>query len=513
MGAPPNPIDGVRYSELLLGVPAVLEYDGDTGGFKLVVATEGALDVTLTGASISVDAVRIRDATDALRQAVVDAGGSLHVSVQTGSVGTELPPAVVLSDGLANPTAPAVGAYTLALDDDLGTWKRVRGVGAGASNLDNDYFQFNMNVNSVIWGLNAGGDFDRIRGTEETGLYVTLISGSFPAGVSLGVDTELPAAVVLSDALANPTAPAVGAYNVGWMRDNSQWRRFEVLSVSDTIAAGDLGHAQVVLGGMYGLHPNATNWQLAHIDAGGNVHVTLVSGSFPDGVTLDVDTELPPAVTLSDGLANPTAPAVGSYNLGWYVDQTEWRRLSAAPFALAFDPLYEWGNLLGVAAGMYAYEPVNEQLRLARVDIGHNLHVTLISGSFPADEVLDVEATLVTGTAVGLAGQTKEIIRAIIDFSGSAGQNKLVDAVGGEEIRVMSMMLIASADTEIEFMSGFTGTAKSGHMSLPADGDGFFLNPPATPDLFHIGTDAGEALIMREAGGAQIGGWINYYTE
>lgn len=33
---------------------------------------------------------------------------------------------------------------------------------------------------------------------------------------SAAIDTELPAAVALSDALANPTAPAVGAYMVHW---------------------------------------------------------------------------------------------------------------------------------------------------------------------------------------------------------------------------------------------------------------------------------------------------------
>lgn len=47
MGAPPNPVDGTKYAELLLGVPMVLEYDSSTGGFKLVIDVENTLEVTV----------------------------------------------------------------------------------------------------------------------------------------------------------------------------------------------------------------------------------------------------------------------------------------------------------------------------------------------------------------------------------------------------------------------------------------------------------------------------------
>ena len=43
-----------------------------------------------------------------------------------------------------------------------------------------------------------------------------------------------------------------------------------------------------------------------------------------DGETVTVDTELPASVALSDTLANPTAPAVGGYDLLW--DGTQWVR-------------------------------------------------------------------------------------------------------------------------------------------------------------------------------------------
>lgn len=43
------------------------------------------------------------------------------------------------------------------------------------------------------------------------------------SGTAVTVDTELPAAAALSDALANPTAPAVGAHQLLW--DGTQWLR------------------------------------------------------------------------------------------------------------------------------------------------------------------------------------------------------------------------------------------------------------------------------------------------
>ncbi len=63
------------------------------------------------------------------------------------------------------------------------------------------------------------------------------------AGGSPTVDTELPAAAALSDALANPTAPLVGACVVGF--DGAVWRRGGMLS------AGQLKVTVVGAGGTF----------------------------------------------------------------------------------------------------------------------------------------------------------------------------------------------------------------------------------------------------------------------
>lgn len=55
----------------------------------------------------------------------------------------------------------------------------------------------------------SSGKWDRMRGDATNGLLVNL-------GSNNDVDTELPSAVALSDTFANPTAPAVGSFLMGW---------------------------------------------------------------------------------------------------------------------------------------------------------------------------------------------------------------------------------------------------------------------------------------------------------
>lgn len=52
------------------------------------------------------------------------------------------------------------------------------------------------------------------------------------------VDTELPAAVALSDTLANPTAPAVAAHLVGW-KNAATWVRLPVSGMDAALGATD----------------------------------------------------------------------------------------------------------------------------------------------------------------------------------------------------------------------------------------------------------------------------------
>ena len=123
-----------------------------------------------------------------------------------------------------------------------------------------------------------GTNWDRLRSTTANGLQVdvTRVQGT------VTVDSELPAAAALADGASNPTAPAVGAFNMGW---------------------------------------NGTGWdRLKSTTANGlQVDVTRVQG------TVTVDSELPAAAALADATSNPTVPGVGSFSMMY--NGTTWDRM------------------------------------------------------------------------------------------------------------------------------------------------------------------------------------------
>jgi hypothetical protein len=125
---------------------------------------------------------------------LVNLGANNDVSVSgsvsiLGSVDTELPPAALLTDDFANPTAPAVGSFVLVYDGS--TWDRLPG----------------NSTDGALVNLGANNDVS--------------VSGS--VSINGSVDTELPAAAPLTNDFANPTAPAVGAFLMGL--DGSAWDR------------------------------------------------------------------------------------------------------------------------------------------------------------------------------------------------------------------------------------------------------------------------------------------------
>ena len=181
---------------------------------------------------------------------------NLAASAATVTVDSELPAAAALADDTANPTVPGVGAFLMGFDGT--TWDRIRATSA----------------DGVLVNLGSNND-------------VTVTSGNITA------DTELPAAAALADNAANPTAPAVGAFGMWW--DGATWDR-----AAGTAADGLL------------------------VNLGGNNDVT-VTGTVSVSGTVTVDSELPAAAALADNAANPTAPAVGSFNMVW--DGATWDRL------------------------------------------------------------------------------------------------------------------------------------------------------------------------------------------
>lgn len=204
-----------------------------------------------------VQAVKISDPTTPSQQAAVDSSGNLQIDIAavstTLTVDTELPAAAALTDNFANPTAPAVGAFLMLWD--TATWDRAPGTAA----------------DGLLVNLGANND--------------VVVSGTVTA------DTELPAAAALSDTFANPTAPAVGAFLMGW--DATDWARIWSIRDGDAVNAAAAGF--LVFGA------DGSSYLPLLTDATGALQVDVLSGG---GSTTPVN-------PVSEG-ANSTNTAAGA---------------------------------------------------------------------------------------------------------------------------------------------------------------------------------------------------------
>lgn len=139
-------------------------------------------------------------------------GGTVTANAGTGTftVDSELPAAAVLADATANPTTPLAGSATEIFNGT--TWDRARG--DITNGLDVDVTR----LPSLPAGANSIGTVTANAGT-----------GTFL------VDSELPAAAALSDAIVNPTSPIVGAASLQF--NNTNWERVRGITTGTLLAS------------------------------------------------------------------------------------------------------------------------------------------------------------------------------------------------------------------------------------------------------------------------------------
>jgi len=94
---------------------------------------------------------------------------------------------------------------------------------------------------------------------------------------------------------------------------------------------------------------------------------------------------------------------------------------------------------------------------------------------------------------------------AIIDAA-TSGDNTLVAAVSGKKIRVVSVVLIASAAVNVRFESGASGTALTGQMNLTTN-SGF---APGFIPIGHFETATNTLLNLELSSANSVDGWITY---
>lgn len=256
--------------------------------------------------------VKLSDATTATQQLAIDASGrasvSLTASSATVTVDTELPAAAALADGAsATPTTVTVGVVGLVMNAT--TLDRQRAVVNALDSIGTGIAAAGLvaQLDDVSTGTVTENQFSTVRMSSRrallvegvasgTALAVTLTSTTITGTVT--VDTELPAAAALTDAFANPTAPGVAAFLMGW--NSATWDRLKSTTANGLVV--DVSRVQ------------------------GTVTTSLASTTITGTVT--VDSELPAAAALADATANPTVPGVGAFAMGY--NGTTWDRVRTA---------------------------------------------------------------------------------------------------------------------------------------------------------------------------------------
>jgi|ERR1043166_7211490 hypothetical protein len=159
-------------------------------------------------------------------------------------------------------------------------------------------------------------------------LSVSLAASS----ATVTVDSELPAAAALADGASNPTTPTIGGANLVW--NTATWDRER--SVANSLDSTGTGIQAVGIVGQLDDTSTSTVTEnqfasvrissrrallVEGVASGTNINVNLAASA----ATVTVDSELPAAAALADATSNPTAPAVGSFLMGW--NTSTWDRL------------------------------------------------------------------------------------------------------------------------------------------------------------------------------------------
>ena len=102
-------------------------------------------------------------------------------------------------------------------------------------------------------------------------------------------------------------------------------------------------------------------------------------------------------------------------------------------------------------------------------------------------------------------GQPLEVKRAAIAAAG-AGNNTLVAAVTGKQIRVIGFSFVCAGAVTVRFEDGAGGTALTGQMEFAANGG---IAPPEAQSG-HFQTSSATLLNLELSGAVSVAGWLNY---
>lgn len=120
----------------------------------------------------------------------------------------------------------------------------------------------------------------------------TTITGSVSVINAVTVDTELSAALVLSDGLANPTTSSIASLLFGYIQSTGDWDRCRMAGDNaDTLGTASTGHLQILSHNM--IYNGAGSWD-------------RVRGDITNGIDVDI-TRVPTPTSSTATLSNVSA--------------------------------------------------------------------------------------------------------------------------------------------------------------------------------------------------------------
>ena len=103
-----------------------------------------------------------------------------------------------------------------------------------------------------------------------------------------------------------------------------------------------------------------------------------------------------------------------------------------------------------------------------------------------------------------------KIKRAVINCA-TSGDNTIVAAVSGKQIKVIGLTIVPAAAVTARFESGAGGTALTGEMQLAAKD--IFSLPPTNVGMHYFETAPGALLNLELSGATATDGFILYIVE
>ncbi len=401
----------------------------------------------------------------------VDASGFLKMSIEVDNVGIGGGTQYAVDAPLgATPT----GTLAIAIRDNaLG----------GLTPAEGDAIGLRVDANGALWTHDDVLDV-ALAGSE---LQVDIVA-SLPAGTNnIGDVDVLTLPATAAEAAALPSVFVVVAGD-----DGVDTHPLQVAADGDLKVTLDSESVAVTNAGLTEL-ADAINANRMDVNIEASVALDV------SAATVVVDSELPTAAALANGVANPTVPAVGAFLMGW--NETTWDRLvSSIVNGLEVDVTRVQGNVAVTHAGLTeladAINTNRMDVNIAAsiglvVDLGGDNDVT-VDGSVVHDapDSGGLGPVKIGGRAQSSEAQPDEVadedrVDALFDRSGYlrvrgdfdpqfadindalSGNNTIVAAqAAGKRIAVWSYFIVADGTVDVRWEDGASGTPFTGQIPL-----------------------------------------------